>query len=234
MFCPKRSLCLFALVLLLPTMTVSAATISGRVQYEGAVPNLRPLSMDADPACAAKHDGPVASEVLVLGEDNAMANIFVQVKSGLPGDTYPTPEEAVVLDQDGCQYVPHVIGVLVGQPLKILNSDGVLHNVHALPTVNRPFNMAMPANRTEAVESFSKEEGIFKIKCDVHPWMNAWVAVLSHPFFDVTEADGTFAIKDLPAGTYQIEAWHERLKTKTIEVTVGDDETKTVDFVFSR
>jgi hypothetical protein len=125
------------------------------------------------------------------------------------------------------------MGVMVGQPFKILNSDGLLHNVHALPKTNKEFNMAMPASRTEAIETFTKPEPIFKIKCDVHPWMGAYVAVMGHPFFDVTEKDGKFTIKNVPAGTYEIEAWHEKLGTKTQSVTIGADETKSVDFTFS-
>ncbi len=210
-----------------------AATVTGVVKFEGRVPNLPPIKMDADPQCAAKHKAPVPSEVLVLGEGNTMANILVQVKSGLPNQTWPVPKEPVVLDQKGCHYVPHVLGVRVGQPLKILNSDGILHNVHALPKVNKPFNKAMPASVTEAVETFNKEEGIFEIKCDVHPWMRAYVAVLAHPFFAVTGKDGKFAISGLPAGTYEIEVWHEKLGTKTQKLTLGADETKTLEFVLS-
>lgn len=209
------------------------ATVTGTVTYDGRVPNLKPIRMDADPGCAKKHSGPVQPELLVLGEGNTMANIFVKVKSGLPDKAYPTPSEPVVLDQRGCQYHPHVAGVMVNQPFKILNSDGLLHNVHALPEVNTSFNRAMPANVKEADYTFTKVESMFKIKCDVHPWMGAYVGVMSHPYFDVTETDGKFKIAGLPAGSYEIEIWHEKLKTKTQKVTVGADETKTVDFVFS-
>jgi hypothetical protein len=137
------------------------------------------------------------------------------------------------MDQVGCQYVPHVIGLMVGQPLKVLNSDGVLHNVHALPKINKPFNMAMPPTRKEATESFAKEEGMFVVKCDVHPWMQSYVGVFSHPFFAVTGTDGKYTIKDLPAGTYEIEAWHERLGTQKTKVTVGASDTQTAGFKFS-
>jgi hypothetical protein len=122
------------------------------------------------------------------------------------------------------------MGVMVNQPFKVLNSDGILHNVHALPKVNPQFNMAMPASRTEAVEDFAKVEGMFVIKCDVHPWMKAYIEVLSHPYFDVTESDGKFVLGGLPAGTYEVEIWHEKLGTQTQKVTVGADETKSIDF----
>ena len=210
-----------------------AGTVSGTVKYVGSVPKLRPIQMDADPGCAAKHKGPVQSEVLVLGDGNTMGNVFVRVSGGLPDKQWPVPSEPVVMDQHGCRYEPHVMGIMVGQDFKILNSDGLLHNVHALPKVNKTFNMAMPANRKEAVEKFSKTEDMFKIKCDVHPWMNAYIAVLDHPFFSTTGPDGKFAIKDLPAGSYEIEAWHEKLGTQTAKVTVTADGSATADFEFS-
>lgn len=227
-------LALTSIITLAVLGTAHAGGITGTVKYEGAVPKLPALKMDADPGCLKKHSSPVMPDVLVLGEGNTMGNIFVRVKSGLPKKDYPAPSEPVVLDQRGCKYSPHVMGVMVGQPFKILNSDGLLHNVHSLPKVNSGFNRAMPATVKEAVYTFDKQEFMFKIKCDVHPWMGAWVAVMTHPFFDVTGTDGKYEIKNLPAGTYEIEIWHERLKTKTQSVTITGDETKTVDFTLSR
>ncbi len=135
-----------AFALALATSPVFAAGITGTVTYTGKVPTLKPLAMDADPGCAAKHSGPVPSEVLVLGSGNTMANVMVRVKNAPAGGT--APSTPAVIDQKGCQYSPHVLGIMVNQTLKLKNSDGVLHNVHALPKVNTPFNMAMPANRT--------------------------------------------------------------------------------------
>ena len=211
------------------------SSVTGRITYEGEVPNLRPLKMDADPGCLKKHSSEVMPEVLVLGDGNSLANVFIRVTSGLPaGQSYRTPGEPVVMDQRGCRYKPHVLGIMVDQPFKIINSDGLLHNVHSLPKINTPFNRAMPANVTEAEYKFAKEEVMFKIKCDVHPWMGAWVGVLPHPFFSVSGADGDYSINGLSAGTYEIEAWHERLGSQTMTVTVADGETGTGDFVFTR
>jgi len=211
----------------------SAGTVTGTVVYEGKVPNLKPLSVAAEPACAKRHST-VPNEALVLGDGNSMANIIVHVVKGLPaGKSWPAPKEPVVMDQVGCQYVPHVMGVMAGQPFKVLNSDGILHNVHALPKVNRPFNMAMPPTRKEAVETFTKAEGMFTVKCDVHPWMQAFVGVFAQPFFAVTNQDGKFSIGNLDAGTYEIEAWHEKLGVQKTSVTVGASDTKTVSFKFS-
>jgi plastocyanin len=211
-----------------------AASVSGTVTYEGKVPALKPVAMDADPACARKHASAPASEALVLGDGNTMGNIVVRVVKGLPaGKTYPVPKTPVVLDQEGCRYKPHVIGMMTGQEFKILNSDGILHNVHALPKVNKQFNMAMPATRKEATATFDKEEGMFQIKCDVHPWMVAYVLVSSHPYFAVTGKDGKFSIPNLEAGTYEIEAWHEKLGTQKSTVTLAASDNKTVPFKFS-
>jgi len=210
-----------------------AATITGTVTYEGKVPTLQPIDMKADAACAKMHGTPQPSDVLVLGPGNTMANIMVSVATGLPaGKTYPAPTTPVTMDQKGCHYEPHVFGLRVGQPFKVLNSDGILHNVHALPKVNSQFNMAMPPTVKESTKSFGKAEGMFKIKCDVHPWMSAYAGVFNHPFFSVTQKDGKFTISGLDPGTYEIEAWHEKLGVKKQSVTVAGSETKTVDFKF--
>lgn len=205
------------------------ATISGTVTYVGQVPNLQPIAMDADPACAEKHDGPVQPQTLVLGEGNTVGNIFVQVKDTFAQDDYPPPSTPVVIDQLGCMYDPHVVGVLAGQPLEFWNSDGILHNVHLTPKQNREQNLGMPASLTEKAVTLNTPELYVPVKCDVHPWMSAYVGVMTHPYFDVTEEDGAYEIT-VPAGTYTIEAWHERLGTQTQEVTVAAGETATVDF----
>src|SRR5574338_735519 len=217
-----------------PGAALAASSITGTVTYAGTVPNLRPLAMDADPACAKMHSGPVPSEMLVLGNGNTMGNIMVWVSKGLPaGKTYPAPKNPVVPDQKGCQYHPHVMGIMVGQPYRILNSDGILHNVHALPKINKPFNRAMPATVKEASASFAKPEALFEVKCDVHPWMHAYVGAFTHPFYSVTAKDGKFTISGLDPGTYEISAWHERLGTQTATVTVGANETKAQNFKFA-
>ncbi len=217
-----------------PGVAHAASSITGTVIFDGKVPTLRPLTMDADPACAKKHSAPVPNEALVLGSGNTMGNIMVWVSKGLPpGKTWPVPKDPVVLDQNGCQYKPHVMGIMVGQTYKILNSDGVLHNIHTLPKVNASFNKGMPPTLKEATTVFTKPEEVFHIKCDVHPWMSAYMAVFTHPFFSVTSTDGKFTIKGLDPGTYEITAWHEKLGPQTASVTVGANETKTQNFKFA-
>jgi plastocyanin len=221
-----------AVVLTLAAGPAFAGDIVGTVNYTGKVPTLKPIAMNADPGCASKHKGPVANEALVLGPGNTMANVMVRVKGPVKG-SFPAPAAPVVIDQKGCQYFPHVTGIRVGQTLKLKNSDGLLHNVHALPKVNTPFNMAMPANRKEADTKFGKEEGMFHIKCDVHPWMSAYVGVFANPFYAVSGKDGKFKISGLPPGTYEIEAWHEKLGVKTAKVTVAADKPAAANFSFA-
>jgi plastocyanin len=190
--------------------------------------------MEADPVCAKKHSAPVPNEMLVLGTGNTMGNVMVWVSKGLPaGKTWPAPTAPAVLDQNGCQYKPHVMGLMVGQAYKILNSDGILHNIHTLPKINKGFNKPMPATMKETTTTFEKAEPVFNIKCDVHPWMQAYVGVFTNPFFSVTTANGKFTISGLDPGTYEITAWHERLGTQTASVTVAASGTKTQDFKFA-
>jgi plastocyanin len=221
-------------VLVWPGVAFAASTVSGTVTFDGKVPTLRPLAMDADPVCAKKHSKPVPNEMLALGSGNTMGNILVWVSKGLPaGKTWPVPKTPVTLDQNGCVYVPHVMGIMVGQTYRILNSDGVLHNIHTLPKINTTFNKGMPPTLKEATTVFSKPEDVFHIKCDVHPWMSAYIAVFTHPFYSVTSTDGKFTISGLEAGTYEITAWHEKLGTQTASVTVSGSDTKTQNFKFS-
>jgi plastocyanin len=213
---------------------IAASTINGTVTFDGKTPALRPLAMDADPACAKKHSAPVPNEMLALGSGNTMGNIMVFVSKGLPaGKTYPAPKTPVTLDQNGCLYKPHVMGIMVGQPYRILNSDGVLHNIHTLPKINTSYNKGMPPTLKEATTVFDKPETVFHIKCDVHPWMSAYIAVFTHPFFSVTSTDGKFTISGLDAGTYEITAWHEKLGVQTATVTVTGSDTKSQNFKFA-
>jgi plastocyanin len=189
--------------------------------------------MGADPYCKAQHATDPASESLVLNPDGTLRNVFVHVKTGLPeGQRYAAPTEPVVLDQVGCQYRPHVFGIMVGQPLKILNSDGTLHNVHSLAKNTRPFNVGMPNKGQQITKSFTGEEVMVRIRCDVHPWMECWAGVMPHPFFAVSGDGGAFELKDLPAGTYTIEAWHEKLGVQSQTVTVKTGEPVEVTFSF--
>jgi plastocyanin len=205
------------------------------VNFAGKAPNLKPLDMAAEAVCHKKHGGkPAPNELLVLGTGNTMANIMVWVTKGLPaGKTWPAPKTPVVLNQDGCVYKPHVMGLMVGQPYRILNSDGILHNIHTLPKINPSFNRGQPATVKEMTTTFPKPEAMLQVKCDVHPWMLAYIGVFTHPFYSVTGTDGKFTISGLDKGTYEITAWHERLGTRTASVTVTGSDTKSQNFSFA-
>lgn len=211
-----------------------AGKITGVITYEGEVPKLPTVKMDADPICITHHGKPVESQLLVLGGNKELANVFVHITEGVPPKQYPVPEEPAVLDQKGCIYNPRVMGLRVGQTLKILNPDGTLHNVHAMTQVNEEFNIAMPKFRKEITRVFDKPEFMLSMKCDVHPWMGAWITVLEHPFFNVTGKDGRYVIDNLPAGEYTLQIWHEKLGTQEEKVILAEGEEKEVNFVMSR
>ena len=215
------------------TVQASAGSVTGKITYDGKVPTFTPLDMNADPVCKSKHTTPVMPEVLVLGDQGRLANVLVSVVTAPPGKTFAAPKEPAVISQHGCVYEPHVIGMMAGQELLFRNGDGILHNVHALPVQNTPFNIGMPPTLKEKGKVVETPEAAFRVKCDVHPWMLAYVAVYTHPYFAVTGSDGTFQIKDLPAGTYEIAAWHEKLGVRKGTVTVGEGDTKTLDFTFA-
>jgi plastocyanin len=215
------------------THAYADGSMAGTIKFDGVAPHSRLIHMDADAVCYAVNHGNIHSQAIILGDNNTLSDVFVYIKSGLTKANYPPSPQAIVINQAGCNYKPHVIGVMVGQKVKFLNPDGTLHNVHVMCQINREFNAAMPDFRKEMQVSFDKPEFMFPIRCDVHPWMQAWMAVMTHPFFALTGPDGKFEIKNIPAGTYSIEAWHEKLGTKTATVTVTDGTAQKIDFTFS-
>lgn len=213
----------------------TAGVVKGKVNYKGTAPKAAELKMKADPFCDKAHAGkPVPSETVVVNSNNTLKNVFVYIKDGLT-QKYPAPAETVTVkfDQKGCQYTPHVFGIQVGQTLEVINSDATLHNVHAMPKVNSQFNVGMPKAGMIIKQKFAKPEVGVKIKCDVHPWMNAWANVVEHPLYAVTDASGAFQIKDVPAGKYTVVAWHEKLGTKEGTLTVDAAKDATLDFEFA-
>ncbi len=187
--------------------------------------------MEADPYCELQHSTPVTLQEIVANPNGTLKNVFVYLKEGVSG-TFPAPAEPVKFDQKNCWYDPHVFGLRVGQPVEIWNSDDTLHNVHAYPEKSTPFNLGMPVKGMKLQKTFTAPEVMVKIKCDVHPWMQAYAGVLDHPFFSVSGAEGTFDLKGVPAGTYTVEAWHEKLGTQTQQITLADRESKALDFTF--
>ena len=210
----------------------TAGNIAGSVMIEGEVPVAETIRMNSDPVCA-KEAASSDTEYFLVDGNGGLGNVFVYVKEGLEGRTFPAASDTLVLDQQGCRYTPHVFGIRVGQTLQILNSDPTLHNIHATPTANDEFNMGQPIQGMTADRTFTAPEVMVPFKCDVHGWMNAYVGVLDHPYFAVSGAGGGFDISTLPPGDYVLEAWHERLGTQTQNVTVTEGGTAEVSFAFT-
>ncbi len=210
-----------------------ASNVTGSAAFSGTAPAAKQINMAADPTCAALHATPAFTEEAVVNTNGTLKNVFVYVKTGLEGKPFSKPAEVVKFDQNGCHYVPHVTGLMVGQALEIWNSDSTLHNIHSLAKESKEFNVGMPIKGMKVKKTFDKPEIMVKLKCDVHPWMNAYIGVLTHPYFTVTDETGKFEIKDLPPGKYTLEAWHETFGTKTAEITVEEGKPATADFSFS-
>jgi len=210
----------------------TAGTLTGKVTLDGDAPDMTVIQMGADPNCARLHPEPVSNEFVLVGDGGSLANAFVHIKSGLEG-TFAPPSEPVLLDQQGCVYVPHVVGIQVGQTLEVMNSDETLHNIHATPSNNKEFNIGQPVKGLKTEKVFDNAEIMVPFKCDVHKWMNSYAGVVDHPYFAVTAADGSFSIGNVPPGTYVVEVWHERFGTTELSVTVGEKETVESNFSFT-
>ena len=207
-----------------------AATVGGLVKLEGTAPKMPPMQMAADPFCASQHPTPAPDEEVVVGPGGELANVIVYVKNA---PATPAPSTPAVLDQKGCKYIPHVTAVQVGQTIQIKNSDNTLHNVHAMPAINSQFNEGQPVQGMVSKKKFDKVEMTpFRIKCDVHGWMESYMAVLPHSYHSVSQMNGQFSIGNLPPGNYTLVAWHEKYGQQEQQVTVGPKEQKQVTFTF--
>jgi plastocyanin len=210
----------------------TSAAIAGQVLFEGTVPATTPIDVSSDRACAEQNPHGVAPDQLVV-DNGALDNVFVYVKDSLGDYDFDVPADAVTLDQRACRFVPHVAAVRVGQPLTISNSDDTAHNVHAMPSANQGFNRGQALKNMADTKVFTRREVMIPFKCDIHPWMSAYVGVMDHPYFAVTSGGGRFELKNLPPGTYTIEAWHEKLGTEAQQVTIAARESKTITFKFA-
>ena len=208
----------------------SGGTVSGKVTYEGTPAKQKPIDMSKEPSCAAQHPTPITTETVVTGPGNALENVVVYVSAGAPDDSTP-PSQPVSIDQKGCQYVPHVVPMVVNQELKVINDDKTSHNIHPLAKINHEWNKSQPPGTPPFTEKFEKPEFI-PVKCNIHPWMHSSFAVLKNSHYGLSSGGGGFSIANLPPGKYTLTAWHESYGEQTQEVTISGSETKTVNFVF--
>ncbi len=213
-------------------------TISGTVSFSGAAPEKAAISMTADPVCASANPDAHAEDIVVNGDK--LANVLVYVREGKAGDknlsgySFAPVAQAATLDQHGCHYVPHVLGVQVNQQFNVVNSDPTAHNVNVDARQNEKFNQGQSPGAPPITKQFKRAETVIPVKCNQHPWMRAYVGVLPHPFFAVSDASGKFEIKGVPAGTYTLVAWHEKYPQGiTQTVTVGAGGAVTSDFSFT-
>jgi plastocyanin len=218
----------------IPTAQIDPATgavIAGKVTFSGKAPVMPVLDMSASPQCERLSKGkPRRSEEVIVNANGTLKNAFVWIKSGLPNARWNPPAEVAKLDQQGCVYEPHVLGLMVGQTLQVFNSDTVNHNIHADAQVNEGWNMSEPPQAETRKARFSKQEVMFPVTCGVHPWMRSYLAVVSHPFFAVSDEKGAFSLNGVPPGTYGVEAVHEKYGRKEMQITIGAKESKSIEF----
>lgn len=212
--------------------------VSGVVKFEGKFPKRKPIVMTTKNGtvsdCQPLHKTPLLSERYIISKKGGVANAFVYVKKGYERKEYPVPKKPAVLNQDKCMFRPRIQGVLVGQKFLMRNSDPVLHNVRSLSSRNRPFNIGQPAKTPDREKTFTLREYPIQMQCDLHPWMKAWVFVMEHPYFSVTDEKGQFSIKGLPKGDYTLAVWHELFGEQEMKITVGDSGSTGLMFTYKK
>ena len=210
----------------------TAGALKGTVRTDGHAPAPRPIDMSEDPACVKAHHGKAVDESLLVNRHGEVENAFVYIKSGLEGKAFEVPQTPVTIDQAGCMFHPRVLGIQVDQILKVVNSDPVTHNIHPMAEINREWNHSQGPGDPPIDRHFTKPEVMVPVKCNIHSWMHAYVGVLSHPYFAVTKADGSFEIGNLPPGTYTLALWQEKLGTKEQSITIQPHGNTVANFEF--
>lgn len=205
-------------------------SIEGTIHFEGTPPRRAKLDMGADPVCSAAHSEPVLAEDGAVNDNGTLPDAFVYIRD-VPG-TFQPPAQPVVLDQRGCMYQPHVLGVMAGQELRIVSDDPTTHNIHPLCKINREWNQSQPPGAPPLDKKFARPEIMIPVHCNQHPWMSAYIGVTSNPFFAVSGTDGTFTIKGVPPGEYTLTTWTATFGTQEQKVTVRAGETAHANFTF--
>ena len=215
-----------------PLDRTTTGTIAGEVRVEGAVPAMADVRFGSFGECASQHPGPVAVGDLLV-HDGKLANAFVWLKDGLGDRVFAIPEVPVIVDQVGCLYTPRVAGAQVGQAIRFVNGDPLLHNVHGTPSVSSVWNVSLARKGATRDVRVDQAEVPISVRCDLHPWMQGWLGVVDHPYFAVTGTDGTFALSEVPPGDYTVAVWHERLGTAETRATVAPRGAATARFTLA-
>jgi plastocyanin len=225
-----KQLSLAILIVAVCPVLLFAGSVSGKATFTGTPVKPKPIDMSKEPSCAKAYTTPATTESVVAGADNGLGNVVVYISTGA-NDEGSVPPQAVTFDQHNCRYIPHVIAIHTNQELKVVNSDQTSHNIHPLAKINHEWNKSQPPGTPPFSEKFEKEEMI-SVKCNVHPWMRGYFAVLKTNHYAISKDDGSFTLPDLPAGKYTLTAWHESYGTQTADVTITGNESKKVDFTF--
>jgi plastocyanin len=215
-----------------PVDAATAGSVRGTIRLEGASPKMKSINMAAVPNCAKQHATPAMTDSVVTADNGALQNVIVYLKGDFSQYSFDSAKSPVIIDQKGCVYNPHVLALMTGQQLEVTNSDQATHNVNAAPKINRRWNESQSPGGAPISESFARQEIGIPVKCNVHPWMKAYIAVFSNPYFQVTGEDGSFEISNVPPGTYTVTAWHEFYGTSQQTVSLGSGEAKTVAISF--
>jgi hypothetical protein len=211
----------------------TAGTLHGKVTFKGVKPARQLISMEAEAGCQQAHAGhPAYDEPVMVGKGGGLANAFVYIQAGLEGKTFEPVKEVVNLDQSGCLFVPHLIGIRAAQPLDVKNSDAVSHNIHPMPRNNREWNEQQGPQSGPAEHKFARREVMIPVKCNVHSWMHAYIGVMEHPYFAVTGPEGSFEWPNVPPGDYTVAVWHEKLGEQTQQVHVAASTRAQVEFSY--
>jgi Polysaccharide lyase family 4, domain II len=211
---------------------LTAGSISGTVRFLGKIPARTKIDMSEDPACVEAHHGKALDESLVVSSQKSLANAFIYVKTGLEGKRFETPSFPVVIDQNGCWFTPRVLGIQTNQILQVKNSDPVTHNIHPMAQINREWNHSQGAGDAPLGRKFTKQELMIRVKCNIHPWMHAFIGVVDNPYFAVSTVDGSYSLPNLPPGTYTLAVWQETLGTQEQQVTVTPHSNTLVNLTF--
>jgi hypothetical protein len=210
----------------------TAGSISGSIHFTGKRAARKLIDMSSDPACVEAHKGKAYDESLVVSRNGSLGNAFIYIEKGLEGKTFEPPTTPAVIDQRGCWFRPRITGIQTGQPLQVVNSDPVTHNIHPMAMVNREWNHSQGPGDPPLNRKFLKPEIMIKVKCNIHSWMHAFIGVVDNPYFAVSKDDGSFEIKNLPPGTYTLAVWQENLGTQEQQITIDPSGNTVTKFTF--